>query len=71
MATPLYRPYKLATMPVTLQVILPVLKQNLPSLLNTSWDKGEELLRRTINMLFGKTSSKYDSMFCFAVTMSR
>ncbi len=62
-------------MPVTLQVILPVLEQNLRSLLNTllntSWDKGEELLRRTINVLFGKTSSKYDSMFCFAVTMSR
>ncbi len=58
-------------MPVTLQVILPALYQNLPSLLNTSWDKGAELLRRTLNVLFGKLNSKYDSMFCFAVAMSR
>jgi hypothetical protein len=45
-------------MPVTLQVILPVLKQNTPSLLNTSWDKGGELSRRTINVLLGKIYSK-------------
>ncbi len=58
-------------MPVTLQVILSALYQYLPSSLNTSWDKGAELLRRTINVLFRKINSKYDSMFCFAVTMSR
>jgi hypothetical protein len=51
-------------MPVTLQMTLPALYQS-------SWDKGAELLRRTINVLLGKLNSKYDSMFCFAVTMSR
>ncbi len=45
--------------------------QNLLSLLNTSWDKEAGLLRRTIIVLFGKTSSMYDSMFCFAIAMSR
>ncbi len=70
LATPSYRLYRLATTPVTLQVILPTLEQNLPELLNTSWDKGAELLRRTINVLFRKTIIKYDSMFGFAVTMS-
>ncbi len=58
-------------MPVTLQVILPALWYNLPSLLNTSWDKGAEFLRRTINVLFGNLNSKYGSMFGSAVTMSR
>ena len=71
LATPSYRPYRLASMPVTLHVILPALQHYLPSLLNTSWDKGAELLRRTINVLFGKLNSKYDSMFCLSVTISR
>jgi hypothetical protein len=41
-------------MPVTLQVILPALLHTVPSLLNTSWHRGVELLSRTINVLFGK-----------------
>ncbi len=45
--------------------------QNLPLFLKTSWDKGAELLRITINVLFGETSSKYDSMFCFTVPACR
>ncbi len=45
--------------------------QKLPSLSNTSWDKRAVLLKNTINVLFGKTYCKYDSMFCFAVTMPR
>jgi hypothetical protein len=34
--------------------------------LNTSWDKGAELLRRTINVFFGKTNSKFrlDDLLC-------
>ncbi len=40
-------------------------------LLNTCMYKGVELFRRTVNVLFGKTNSKYDSTFCFAVTMPR
>ncbi len=37
--------------------------QNVPSLLNPSWDKEADLHRRNINVLFGKTNGKYDSMF--------
>jgi hypothetical protein len=59
LATPSYRPYRLATMPVTLQMILSALWQNLPSLLNTSWDKGAELLGRTINVLFGIMTRRF------------
>ncbi len=45
--------------------------ENNPSSLNTSCGKGAELLRSTTKVLFGKTNIKNDSLFCFAVTMSR
>jgi hypothetical protein len=54
MATPSCRHYRLAAMPVTVQVILSAIYQNRPFLVNTCWDKRAELLRRTINVLCGK-----------------
>jgi hypothetical protein len=33
-------------------------------LLNTSWDKGAELLRKTVNVLYGETVRRIDAALC-------
>ena len=66
-ATPSSRHCMLAAMPVEFQVVLPAMWQNFPAWgnkVNTSRDKGAELLRRIISVLFLKMGNTARCIFC-------